>query len=386
MNDNTVLIINTTSNYDLVDFCYLKNKGILAIPVVLNSSQTQYHNAVSVPDFSFQSLEKITSEVKPHYICCMNDRLMEIIANLRELYQIPGLSLIEAKKRIDKRYSHNLIKPYLQSPQTIELSSSINYQELTCNLNTRKIFIKPHSLSSSEGIAIIDTEVDFNNFKKEYLQDLTKFIVQPYINGELYHCEMIVQFGEIIYANARKYSRPNHEMISENMPIFSLEIENNLIAEELKKISTIVMEKLLIQNGVFHLEFYRDYNNQFIFLELNSRQPGIGLNKMYKRKLNNSLETFMIMIESNTKIDKIDSDKLYYLCGYYPIQQGLVTNIKPITLSVKFEFECYINIGQFYHKPKKLSKAASLVAWSDNIDSILDAYEQANKQTILTIS
>ncbi|MCW5590103.1 MAG: ATP-grasp domain-containing protein [Legionellales bacterium] len=385
MKNKNVIAVNPTSHYDLIDFKYLSRYGINVIPVVREGGKNPYHNALIVKNFSREELKNAIKNCRADFICCMNDRLSADIGFIREFYNIQGLNEITAKNQINKNVTYEHLKKFIRTPKTIPLNKNDTYLYLTDYFKNPMFFIKPHSLSASEGTCEISNFREFDNFVQNLDLNFDDFIVQEYLTGELYHCELIIQFGIVKYSNTRKYSSPNHKMITNNLPLLSTEIDDNAIKKIITELSIQIQRLLKVENAVMHIEFFRD-NNDFIFLEANFRQPGIGLNKLYKRKLGISFETLMIMLEANIEIEKIISDDLFYLCGYYPIIAGTITKIDIPRCSINLEFETHVSVGMHYSAPKKLSKAASFLGWSENLGSIHLEYSNLLNHQLIIVS
>ncbi|OGT29989.1 MAG: hypothetical protein A3E87_09650 [Gammaproteobacteria bacterium RIFCSPHIGHO2_12_FULL_35_23] len=380
-----MVVINRLNYYNFIDFKYLENKGLQVIPLLIQTPSIYYKNGIVLENFNYTLLLNTIKKISPDYICSMYDGFMLAIAKIRETLNLPGLSYNSVQNLINKNQVYKTIDSALKIPKTILLSNEMTYSELTNLLMTDTIFVKPHSKSGSEAICIISSEHEFLKFKQEKQFQASSYIAQEYIQGTFYHCELIVQNDEIKFLSARQYSAPNHKMITDSIPLFSIDIDNEITNKIIKQAAIIVQKRMAFNNGIMHIEFYLNKNMKPIFIEANIRNPGIWLNKMYHMKLGISFETLMLQIEAGIKLDNIIPDNEYYICGYYPILPGTVKKINYPSLTIKHELDVTVKIGYSYDKPIKLSKAAAIVAWDNAFDKVFSTYQQLNTHRLLEV-
>lgn len=378
-----VVVITNNNEYGMLDFDLLRAEGVAVIPLVDKSNQQSYPNEIVLNDFSFMEVSSVISKIRPDYICCFYDRYMLDIARIREDLAIPGLRTDELNLIINKRHACERISRYLRTPKTLSLENEASYHFLKRYLGQGDIFIKPHSLSGSESTAHIKSELDYENFKKTMRFPCCSYIAQEYISGELYHVDCFVKDHMVIFSSARRYSAPNHEMLQKDIPLFSLEIEDELLNGRLISSAQLVAQKLRIKNGVMHVEFFVTSFGEIVFIETNLRYPGIGINLLYKEKLGFSFETAHVLLESDAFTLEIRPNEKYYFCGYYPVPKKPVINIKKPSLSIDFNFTDYLKEFPYQGKPRTLSKSASIVAWSDSLDELSLAYQSLLHQEVV---
>lgn len=365
-----VALIDPSTNYDLVDFNYLKRRGVKVIPIAAKKAQDAYPNLVKTDNFQLETLLGALAQQPIDAICCFYDRLMLETAQIRKRLNLPGLNEEETSKLTDKRLSVQTATTTIKTPSTTLINQLSTYKKLTNELDSQTIFIKPHSQSGSESIAVITSEEAFQDFTNKHARNLDNFIAQEFIDGTLYHIDLVVQNSLILFSSAREYSAPNHKMMTDTIPLFSLPIRNQNKQTVLMSVANNVRKAFNYNNGVMHMEVYLTKANIPIFLEVNIRPPGININKLYAKQLGISFETLMILIEAGVTIGKLKPQKKHFICGYYPIKAGTVNKLNTLQIDVQHELNFFIQPGETYKNKATLSKAASILAWSENQDEI----------------
>lgn len=269
-------------------------------------------------------------------------------------------------------------------PKATEVGSS-DFESIINQLNTHNIFIKPVNSSGSYETYHINTEEEFKKFIASRKESEITYIAQPFVNSDLFHSEIAVYNGTILFAEARKYTSPNHLMVSRGLPIFSL----NILDPQTKQLiidATIIIKNLLdFNNGVLHTEFFMGEKGEIQFLETNARPPGIGLNKLYKKKYSISLETILCCIVCEVQPPKLMESENHFICGYFPRKEGLVKQIIKPNVGNQNEWTIFIKPGDRIETAKHMSKAAMVICWDNSLEKVNEIGEFLSEQQIVEI-
>jgi hypothetical protein len=355
-----VLVIGKLISYELLDVELIENQGIEPWFLFLNSDKIPDdfpYKVCLVESLCEPTVKSLVCEKDITAICCFNDNFLLQVSNIRDELGLTGIKSEEMKKFKRKSSMYNALSPVVQTIPYIKVEPGLTYQQLEYTLGLPPYFVKPDQLAGAEGTLKIDCKEEFEKFMGKFDQKQNSLIIQPYIDAELYHCEMFVHKGNVIYSQARKYSYPNHKIL-EGKIIASFPIEDRTIEIELEKLAEDVQKTLKFENGVMHTEFFIDSGNNISFLETNIRQPGGAINLIHRKRTGISVETAMILLELEKNIDfNVDSSKLY-TSGYIPMKKGIVDGFTIPKLSGKVEFDKRVQIGQSCDQPTSASHAS----------------------------
>lgn len=370
-----LLCIDPNGNDDLIDKALLKASNI---DLILMSKTSITNHNVLVNSLDYADMYTACQCIKPDYIVCLSEELFAPVAKIRSLLGIKGMDLAKANLLCHKNLMYEQLHGYLPYPKTTKITESSSLSILMSDLNSGEIFIKPINGSGSCETYHIKNNMDYQGFLSNRALRLDNYIAQSYINAELYHSELVVFKGEILFSSARKYSLPNHLMVSCNEPLFSLNITDKAIQKKIIDASIQVQKRLNINNAILHTEFFLSDQGELNFIETNARPPGIGLNRMYQKKLSVSLETLICFIVSGVTPPAIIEQSDYYVCGYYPLKQGIVKTIDIPALEVANQWISYVKPNDSFKQAKRMTKSAMVICW--------DPCEKKIEETRLSLS
>lgn len=354
-----VLLIGHPISYALVDINYLGRKGLNIFFLHTSNGQDLPENEknIFIDQLDEKLVQKIVFEYGIEQITCFNDNFLLETANIRTSLKLKGISKTKMRDFKFKSTMTDKLKNVIDTIPYVYFKPDLEYETLNTKLGHFPYFLKPDCLAGSEGTHQILNENDFEVLKAESKNIGYTSIIQPYINEELYHCELMVHSGSVIYAHARRYSYPNH-MILNGKIISSMPIEDYDIEQKIIDSAVIVQKELAFNDGVMHTEFFINKKNEIIFLETNIRQAGGGINLIHKKRLGISLETAMILLESGQSLDISIKANKYYTCGYIPLKKGKVIGFDLPILKGKVKFQERVKIGQICKNPKSASDVA----------------------------
>lgn len=388
MDNSKLLIIDELCDYSLIDIELLKSKNIDVIFAFSDINQYEINkrpNKVYLPSFSFEDIFAAVKHSTPNYIVCMSEEYFYEVSGIREMLSIPGMSMKTSKKLSDKYIMNQIaMKGGLNTPHTKLLDIDDSYSNLKEVLGSKIVFIKPTTKTGSFETYKIKNELDYKSFLKNKRLALEQYIAQEFIDGELYHSEVIVSKGEIKFLHSRKYTSPNADMVFNQQPIFSANISNKEMKNLLDEASLRLVASFGIKNGVYHNEFFIR-NEEALFLETNARAPGIGLNHMYAQMLGVSLETLLCLIVCNVELPPIISDEYKYFCGYFPVKKGTVLSVNTLEMDVKSKWEFFVKQGDVLKSHSSMTKSAMVICWDNELSKIEKNSEKLLSHEVLEL-
>lgn len=369
-----LLCIDSIEDYELIDQDLLRENGIEVLFASKKPGKKRpMQHCIPIDSFDFEALYSLCETIKPDYIVCFSEDLFVDIASIRKKLNIKGMSLSTAKLLSHKNLMYEKIDGKFPYPKTTTINHQSNFSLLKETLNAKEIFIKPVNMGGSYETYHVKNNKEFEYFLANKKEDLSTYIAQTYINAHLYHSELVMCNGEVLFCTARKYSFPNHLMVSKNIPIFSLNISDQDRYNKIMNSSIEVIRLLGVNNGIFHTEFFMDDEGAINFIETNARAPGIGLNRLYLNKLSISLETLLCFIVCGKNPPKLNELDDIFICGYYPLRPGIVKSVVKPELGVANKWILYVNPNDAISEAKYMSKAAMFICWDKCVEKIDEA-------------
>ncbi|AMP88316.1 ATP-grasp domain-containing protein [Legionella pneumophila] len=371
MKIKTLLCIDPLQDYELIDCDLLLQLGIVPLFLINDVSKSvKDRKNVLVTSFSFEELFAICDSISPDYIVCFSEDMFVDIARIRENLNIAGMSFNTSMLLSHKDLMYQKLDGLFSYPKTTTLIESPNLKLIKEKVGVQEVFVKPINSSGSYETYHIKTEEEFCNFLTNKKESAENYIAQAYVANDLYHSELAVFEGNILFVEARKYTSPNHLMVSKNLPIFSLNILNAHQRQSIIDASIKVCQLLEFNNGVLHTEFFMNEDGHIQFIETNARPPGIGLNKLYQRKYSISLETILCCIVCGVEPPGFVENKSHFVCGYFPRKKGIIKKINKPQLSVQNEWTLFARPDDTSEQMVHMSKSAMVLCWDDSIIEI----------------
>ncbi|KTD71792.1 putative Glutathione synthetase ATP-binding domain-like protein [Legionella steelei] len=386
MKIKTLLCIDPLQDYELIDCDVLRQKGITPVFLIKEPSKAvKDREHILVNSFFYEDLLTICASVRPDFIVCFSEDMFVDIAKIREHLNISGMNLNKAMLLSHKDLMYCQLDDSFPYPKTTTLIESPTFTSIKEKIGTQEIFIKPINSSGSYETYHIKTEGEFCHFLTNKKEGEEQYIAQAYVADDLYHSELAIFDGNILFVEARKYTHPNHLMVSKNVPIFSLNILDEHQRQAVLDASVKVCQLLGFHNGVLHTEFFMSEDGYIQFIETNARPPGIGLNKLYQKKYSISLETILCCIVCGVEPPDLVENQRHFVCGYFPRKQGVIKNIKKPELNVQNEWTFFVKPEDTSEYMAHMSKSAMVLCWDDSLAKINKAGTFLAEQDIVEV-
>jgi len=367
-----VLLIGPPFLYELVDVSLLRENNLT--PIFLYEDKSTSINAQCCAYVDRLCVNEVKGLAKKHevsFIVCFNDNFLIDAAKIRTELNLQGMHSVEIERYKKKSLMCNLLKHNLNTIPYLTVDKDTSYDDVVLLFGEGRYFIKPDYMAGSEGAGVVTSKKEFLTLQNEIIEKYKIGIIQPYIDTELFHCELMVKNGEVIYKNARKYSYPNFKILSGKI-IASLPIKDEKIRLHIEDKACLVQKTLGFKNGLMHTEFFME-NNQLLFLETNIRQAGGGINLIHKNRLDISMETAMILLETGKELKLGNINNKFFTSGYIPRQKGTVQKTIIPDMQGEVEFNIRVKSGDVLDIPKTASDAS--VSYIGEYNSLSKLYE-----------
>lgn len=178
------------------------------------------------------------------------------------------------------------IPRYTQFDPLAFITDSENYLQSIENLLDFPMFAKPiDGMSSINSAFIKDKEALHNWCFNASTNNNQIYEIDEFIDGSLFHCDSLIQNGEICYTLVGKYLHPNADTLNGKL-LASIVVDSQ--TEDYKQLVTFTEDALShfpqLPDGLTHMEVFKNLKGEFIFLEVAARPPGALVSKMYQKR------------------------------------------------------------------------------------------------------
>jgi len=212
-------------------------------------------------------------------IVALDDFDVEKAASLREHLRVPGMGDTTARYFRDKL-----------AMRTRAREEKIPVPDFVHVLNYRKInefaatvpfpyVIKPRLQAGAHGIKKINSSEDLWHTINGLGDEQSFYVLERFIEGDIYHVDSIIHNMEVRFAVASQYSLPPFEVAHEGRVFGSRTVKHGSPEEEkLIEINRKVMKGMGLVRGVSHTEFIKSKEDgSFYFLETSARVGGANI-------------------------------------------------------------------------------------------------------------
>ena len=316
---------------------------------------------------------------KDIYIACSDEFNVLLAAKLRDEYKLYGNSFSLVNRYRNKVIQkQTLIQNNIAVPKFRELISSnirnklLIYKNLASELNIPFI-LKPQSEAASIGINIINS---FSDFEKYLLDNSYEYLItEEFIDGQLYHCDLITENTRVLFAQSAEYLFNGLSFIKgKNHGSIPLE-QNNPINIKLIEFTKLTNQILGLQNGCTHHEIFITSKGELIFLEAALRPPGSLVPEIYKRMFNVNLMNAALCLDSNTRLKVNLRKNDFYFWSIFPKLTGIIEKLNIPQLNSCFELKWFVKTSEQLSIPTSLSsKAGELIAHNTDYNQLYDDF------------
>jgi biotin carboxylase len=220
------------------------------------------------------TIDCIYNKYKFKSVVNLTEKYVILAANIRTKYELRGMKKDQSIYFRDKyRMKDKLKKLGIRTPLFNRVRSLEDIKKFI--MINGKCVIKPIDGSGSKLTYVVDQDSDLH-FLSELEIGLEKLIIEEFIEGEMYHCDSIIQNDEILLCSISKYNRPPMKYNDGNN-LSSVMISNSKLKRDIEKQNELILKMLELNDGVSHLEFFVTEHSQLIFCEVAARAGGSGI-------------------------------------------------------------------------------------------------------------
>jgi biotin carboxylase len=208
-------------------------------------------------------------------IVALDDFDVETAAMLREYLRTPGMGETTARHFRDKLAMRvRAQNGGILVPDFVALVNDEEVRSWTATVPAPWV-MKPRSSAAAIGIKKVHNPDELWRALEAAGEARADYLLERFVNGDVYHVDSIVFGGEIRFAVAMKYGRPPMEVAHEGGIFITRRLPpDGDEARGLLSVNQQVLSRLGLQRGVSHTEFIRSTDGGWFFLETSARVGG----------------------------------------------------------------------------------------------------------------
>lgn len=205
-------------------------------------------------------------------IVAPNERFLRLAAELREEFDIPGISVREANIFTDKvLMKRALAGGRVRVPQFISLDEA---DDIT-SFPFFPAVLKRTDFSGGRGVYTVSTRNEAVAVYQQHRSD-GEFEIEEFVDGEMYHCDSVVMDGVIRFATVSRYLAKPGDFHAGGVG-GSVLIEESDLQRSILELNAETLHTLGLRDGVTHLELFRTSADELVFCEVAARPGGGGI-------------------------------------------------------------------------------------------------------------
>lgn len=226
-------------------------------------------------DQVLRTVQGIARHERMQRIVALDDFDVETAAMLREQLRVPGMGETTARYFRDKLAMR--LRARHAGVDVPEFVHALNHEAVSNWI--RRVpppwLMKPRSSAAAVGIRRIEQEPDLWDALRQAGDDQANYVLETFVEGDVYHVDSIVFRREVLFAAAHEYGRPPLEVahrggifVTRTLPRESEE------ARALLELNGRLLPAFNLERGVSHTEFIRGRDGRWYFLETSARVGG----------------------------------------------------------------------------------------------------------------
>lgn len=266
-------------------------------------------------DDLIKSVSYLARNEKIDRIIALDDFDVEKGAALREHLRVPGMGDTTARYFRDKLAMRKKAEDdSIPIPNFVHV---LNHYEIKNFLNTNNppYILKPRSQAGAVGIQKLNSGDEAWNAINDLGDDQSFYLLEEFIEGEIYHVDSIIFNSKIKFNQVHKYALPPFEVAHEGRVFCTRTVEHGSSDEkELIKLNRNVIKSLGLKKGISHSEYIKSKEGKFYFLETSARVGGANISNLVEESTGINLWKEWAIIENlNDDADyKVPDSKKQY--------------------------------------------------------------------------
>jgi carbamoylphosphate synthase large subunit len=323
------------------------------------------------PDFEDVTTQ-LALDIKKHQqvrIYTDEEILLEYVAELNETFQLAGLLPSEAEVYRDK-----FLMKQTCGTLTHSVSPWVAHVGMASQAMKDKFpfIIKPKRSAGALGVQYIPEQTALEAYIKKNKPCLDNLMIEEWIDGELYHCDLLMAKGEVKFFAAGQYLDTLMHAV-QNRPYMGSELltEASPYYQQLYQAAVEVNQQFKVDNAITHTEFMLK-DGQLYFIEIGLRPAGGWVSTLYNKALGFNIFNNHFYAFAGCSIDNICESLPKYALGFSPLltKSGVLKaiNIPPFSSNILIKVKKDL-VNTYRERTKSAVDAlGEVIMMSDNHD------------------
>lgn len=392
-----------------IDFLSFKLENSLRSVVIINSSSYEnmnenhkiFFDKIYVVDdniqkndlclLNFHDLHKIIkdeltliSSPKCTKLIAFNEYTVLLTAKLRDAFGIEGPSLSESLPFRDKVIMKRAVENKVRVPLNLIFCKELyekavkNYYEILKNKLGLPFIIKPIDAASSIGVKLIENIESFETFNQMFQYYDGTYEAEEYIEGDLYHCDIIYKNGKPLISLCSKFNLPLLSMMSGKVVGGIPLKQDDPLKHKLTDFCDLAVSDINIPDGIIHTEVFVTNNSELVFLETACRVGGAGVIPAYLNSYGINLAEldFKIKCGLSFVIPQLHTES-YCFWAIIPKKSGEIKNLLYPNLKSKYTIEWHVKEGEILEDTTMIGeRAGTMYAYNKNYNQLYEDFQK----------
>ncbi|WP_224363211.1 ATP-grasp domain-containing protein [Hyalangium versicolor] len=240
----------------------------------------------------------------------LNESWLEVEAQLREDFHVPGLRPADLRSLRSKLGMHDLFKQAgIAHPDAIAATDAATVKAFGQRVGYPLVLKPDVGVGAAHTFTVkSDAEVD-----AAFSQPLPNYAAQKYVKGTIVTYDgMVDRQGKVICAFSHEYSNGIMESVLEQRELVIWSLRD--LPPALDELGRRTVEALGLRERWFHLEFFRLEDGSYAALEANLRPPGSVLPDMMNYACDIDVYRLWARMLTGEQVDNFQYTRKYYVC------------------------------------------------------------------------
>ncbi|MBX3169258.1 MAG: ATP-grasp domain-containing protein [Candidatus Eremiobacteraeota bacterium] len=213
----------------------------------------------------------------------IDEYVVDICAQLREHFRIPGIGVSDAARFRDKLLMR--IEADKAGVPVPAFSAVLPHSRLKefCRQVPAPWILKPRAESGSVKMRKLENERELWAAVEELGDDQSHYLVERFVKGNILHVDGVVWKGKLVFSSAHRYGKTPFSIWRDGGVFSSRTIEKkDPTYARVHKLNEELIKALRLEHGVTHAEYIEAEDGSIYFLEIAARVGGAHIDALVK--------------------------------------------------------------------------------------------------------
>jgi hypothetical protein len=280
---------------------------------------------------------------------------------------------VSMKEAVARRLPHALPRFRKLSVERALNAGSAYYAELTAELGSQRLIIKPTSGAGSLNVAVVRGSEDLRRAAERIRHDVREldYEVDEFIDGTMHQCDSYVRSGRVVYSGILELGCSNFDFV-QGRPLSVYPVVDDALYRQLFDFNQEVISTLGFQDGSTHHELFvrraDDGSVSLTFLEIAARVPG-GLGVPFHER-----NAGINLIDTNLNLtlgdDQVHEQAIVrrnnVVSALLPVGHGKIVSLNEPDITSTYSIDWRVKVGDLVDARSLIDNSGILTLVNDN--------------------